>query len=170
MLTIFSEPPDFARQFSPHPALPPEQTPTERATEPFVPYVPSANDFPFDRLGGAEPVRALVEHFYDLMSELEPALAGLHPCDAAGRVERRSRDRFASFFIGWLGGPQDYIAENGHPRLRMRHARVPVNDAIAGAWLRCMRAALDGAAVDGDIRAFLESKLGDLTQFLRNQP
>jgi hemoglobin len=135
-----------------------------------VPYLPSPNDSPFDRLGGAEPVRALVEHFYDAMSELEPTLAALHPCDETGRVARRSRDRFASFFIGWLGGPQDYIAENGHPRLRMRHARVPVDDAMAGAWLRCMREAMNRAGVGEEVRGFLEAKLGDLTQFLRNQP
>jgi hemoglobin len=38
-------------------------------------------------------VVALVERFYDAMSEIEPALALLHPCDEAGRVTRESRDR-----------------------------------------------------------------------------
>ena len=27
---------------------------------------------------------------------------------------------FALFFIGWLGGPQDYVERHGHPRLRRR--------------------------------------------------
>ncbi|HTB76263.1 MAG TPA: group II truncated hemoglobin [Polyangiaceae bacterium] len=133
-------------------------------------YVPSSADSPFDRLGGEAGVRALVEHFYDAMTELEPALALLHPCDAGGRVTRTSRDRFALFFMGWLGGPQDYIAQHGHPRLRMRHASVPVDGAMASAWMRCMRTALDRSAVDGDVRAFLEEKLADLAQFLRNRP
>jgi hemoglobin len=132
-------------------------------------YVPTPSDSPFSRLGGEVRVRALVEHFYDAMSELEPTLARLHPCDADGRVARASRDRFALFFIGWLGGPQDYIAQHGHPRLRMRHAHVPVDDAMAAAWIRCMRAAFDRAGVDGDVRAFLDEKLGDLAQFLRNR-
>jgi hemoglobin len=136
---------------------------------PLDPYVPSASDTPFDRLGGEAAVRALVERFYDAMSELEPALANLHPCDADGRVARASRDRFALFFIGWLGGPQDYIAEHGHPRLRMRHGRVPVDAAMAEAWMRCMRAAFDRSGVEGQVRAFLEAKLGDVAQFLRNQ-
>jgi hemoglobin len=135
-----------------------------------VAYVPSSADSPFDRLGGEAGVRALVEHFYDAMTELEPALALLHPCDADGRVTRTSRDRFALFFMGWLGGPQDYIAQHGHPRLRMRHASVPVDGAMANAWMRCMRTALDRSAVDGDVRAFLEEKLADLAQFLRNRP
>ena len=132
-------------------------------------YVPTPSDSPFDRLGGEPAVRALVDHFYDAMTELEPGLALLHPCDAGGRVTRDSRDRFALFFIGWLGGPQDYIAQHGHPRLRMRHASVPVDGAMATAWMRCMRAAFDRATLEGDVRAFLEEKLGDLTQFLRNR-
>jgi hemoglobin len=135
-----------------------------------VAYVPSSADPPFDRLGGEAAVRSLVEHFYDAMTELEPALALLHPCDADGRVTRSSRDRFALFFMGWLGGPQDYIAQHGHPRLRMRHASVPVDGAMASAWMRCMRIAFDRSGVDGDVRAFLEEKLADLAQFLRNRP
>ena len=114
-------------------------------------------------------MRAIVEHFYDAMDELEPTLAGLHPCDPSGRVARPSRDRFALFFIGWLGGPQDYVAQHGHPRLRMRHAHVPVDSVMAGARMRCMRAAFDRAGVDAEVRAFLDAKLGDLAQFLRNQ-
>jgi hemoglobin len=133
-------------------------------------YVPSASDTPFDRLGGKPGVVALVERFYEVMTELEPALARLHPCDSEGRVERASRDRFALFFIGWLGGPQDYVAQHGHPRLRMRHARVPVDDAMASAWMRCMRKALEAAAIDGDVRAFLDEKLAELALFLRNRP
>jgi hemoglobin len=135
-----------------------------------VTYVPTPSDIPFDRLGGEAAVRALVEHFYDAMADLEPALARLHPCDAGGRVARESRDRFALFFIGWLGGPQDYIAQYGHPRLRMRHAEVPVDDSMAVAWMRCMSAAFDRAGVAGDLRAFLDGRLMDLTRFLRNRP
>ena len=37
---------------------------------------------------------------------------------------------------------------------------------MAAAWMRCMRAAFDRASLEGDVRAFLEEKLGDLTQFL----
>jgi len=119
-------------------------------------------------MGGEEGVRALVERFYDAMTELEPALARLHPCDERGYVVRASRDRFALFFIGWLGGPQEYIAQHGHPRLRMRHAQVPVDTAMARAWLRCMMHALDAQGVEREVRDFLEARLQDLTMFLRN--
>jgi hemoglobin len=132
-------------------------------------YVPTEIDTPFARLGGEKATRALVERFYDAMTELEPELARLHPCDDAGRVVRAARDRFALFFIGWLGGPQDYVAQHGHPRLRMRHGRVPVDDQTAAAWMRCMRAAFDACGVEGDLRAFLETRLGEVALFLRNR-
>jgi hemoglobin len=134
-----------------------------------MPFTPSAADTPYARLGGEPAVRAIVERFYDAMSAREPALARLHPCDDAGKVARSSRDKFGLFFIGWLGGPEDYIAQHGHPRLRMRHAQVTVDTAMAEAWLRCMRQAFDESGVTGEVREFLDTKLGDLALFLRNR-
>jgi hemoglobin len=134
-----------------------------------VPYVPSPTDPPFARMGGEEGVRAVVERFYDAMTELEPALARLHPCDERGYVVRASRDKFALFFIGWLGGPQDYVAQHGHPRLRMRHGHVPVDTPMARAWMRCMMHALVAQGIEPDVRDFLEARLQDLTMFLRNR-
>jgi hemoglobin len=133
-----------------------------------MPYVPSPTNTPFDCIGGEAPVRALVESFYDAMTTLEPALARLHPCDEQGRVARGSRDKFALFFIGWLGGPQDYIAQHGHPRLRMRHAKVPVDDAMVAAWMRCMRHALQASGVTGDFYGYLDARLGEVAEHMRN--
>ena len=132
-------------------------------------YTPSELDSPFKRLGGEGVVRALVERFYDAMTELEPALARLHPCDEQGRVARESRDKFALFFIGWLGGPQDYIAQHGHPRLRRRHAHLPVDDAMGQAWMRCMRKAMDDSGVEPDVKAFLDARLGEVADHMRNR-
>ena len=123
---------------------------------------------PFELLGGAETVRKLVEVFYDAMRRDEPALADLHICEANGRVSQRSRDRFALFLIGWLGGPQDYVAQNGHPRLRMRHAHVKVDAAMRDAWLRCMQTALDAVGATGEVRTFLDARFADVADFMRN--
>jgi hemoglobin len=125
---------------------------------------------PFDELGGEASVRALVERFYDAMDRTEPELARLHACDEAGRVSRESRDRFALFLIGWLGGPQDYIAAHGHPRLRMRHARVAVDVAMRDAWMRCMSLAMEESAVKPDLRSYLEPRFAEVADFMRNRP
>ena len=123
---------------------------------------------PFELLGGAEKIRALVEAFYDAMSDSEPALAALHACDAAGRVDQGSRERFAMFLVGWLGGPQDYMAIHGHPRLRMRHGRVPVDASMRDAWLRSMQRALDAQEVRGEAREYLDKRFAEVADFLRN--
>jgi hemoglobin len=123
---------------------------------------------PFEMLGGAERVRALVESFYDIMSEREPALAMLHEVTPDGRVARGPRDRFALFLIGWLGGPQTYIEQHGHPRLRMRHGRVAVNVAMRDAWLRSMTAAMDAQRITGEVRAFLDGRFAEVADFMRN--
>jgi hemoglobin len=131
-------------------------------------WTPSPTDSPYQRLGGTPAVRALVKRFYDVMGEREPALARLHKCDADGRVSDESRDRFGLFLIGWLGGPQDYIATHGHPRLRMRHGHLPVDTAMRDAWMRSMTAALDEMTIDPGVRKHLDTRLADLADFLRN--
>ena len=123
---------------------------------------------PFERIGGEANVRALAERFYDAMDEHEPALAALHPLEK-GKVSRAARDKFALFLIGWLGGPEEYVRRHGHPRLRMRHAHVPVTQAMRDAWMRSMRLALNHASIDAELRTFLDEKLGDVADFMRNQ-
>ena len=125
---------------------------------------------PYELLGGEPVVRRLVAHFYDAMDRDEPALARLHPLDEHGKVARESRDRFALFLIGWLGGPQDYIAAHGHPRLRMRHGRVPVDVAMRDAWMRAMRTAMDELGVAAPLRGYLEPRFADVAEMMRNRP
>ena len=123
---------------------------------------------PYEQLGGEAKVREIAARFYDAMDEHEPALAGLHRLDERGRVHPEAREKFALFFIGWLGGPQTYMERHGHPRLRMRHASVPVDTAMRDAWMRCMRKAFEMNRIEGDMGAFLDQKLADLADFLRN--
>jgi hemoglobin len=126
---------------------------------------------PFDQLGGLAPVRTLAQAFYDAMERTEPELTAVHKQAEGqpGRVHPEVRERFALFLIGWLGGPQEYIERFGHPRLRMRHAHVPVNIALRDAWLRAMGVALDEQNVAGDLRRFLDERFAHLADFMRNQ-
>lgn len=131
-------------------------------------WIPSLEDTPFMRLGGEEAVKALAEAFYDAMDTTEPALARLHALEPDGKVSRGTRERFGLFLIGWLGGPQHYIERHGHPRLRMRHGRVPVDTSMRDAWLRCMHKAMDARGITGNVRRFLEERFGQTADFLRN--
>jgi hemoglobin len=136
-----------------------------RQRDPNVPV----NATPFEQIGGREAVLDLVREFYDAMERDEPALTALHRRNESGGISETVRERFGLFLIGWLGGPQDYVAQHGHPRLRMRHARVPVDEAMRDAWLRSMQRALDVRDIRGDLRAFLGERFAEVADFMRNQ-
>ena len=130
-------------------------------------FTPTADDTPYHRLGEAK-VRALSEAFYDAMDAHEPALARLHPLGPDGRVAEGVRARFALFLVEWLGGPAGFSRAHGHPRVRMRHAHVPVDTAMRDAWLRCLTRAMEGCDVPGDVRAYLAVRFAEVADFLRN--
>lgn len=123
---------------------------------------------PYERLGGEARVRALAHAFYDAMEVHAPEVARLHELDAQGRVAEGPRERFADFLVEWLGGPPRYSPVHGHPRLRMRHFRVPVNLAMRDGWLLAMQHAMDRLDVDGEVRAFLDQRFREVADFLRN--
>jgi len=132
---------------------------------------PSPAATPYQLMGDSEAlVRAIVATFYRRMAEAEPELAATHELDAHGFITDRTQTRFAHFLIEWLGGPNLYTPTNGHPRLRMRHARVVINATMRDAWLRCMSYAMDEHRVSGEVRTFLDGRLSDVADFLRNHP
>jgi hemoglobin len=125
---------------------------------------------PFDLMGGRAVVERLAARFYQVMERDEPALAAVHRQAPGGGIDPVVKERFALFLIGWLGGPQEYMERHGHPRLRMRHARVPVDGSMRDAWLRCMERAMDDCQVLGGIRAFLDQRFAEVANFLMNTP
>lgn len=119
---------------------------------------------PYAAIGGDAAVRALTERFYDHVEASSPLVRELHPRDLG-----ESRQKLYEFLTGWLGGPQLYIQRRGHPRLRMRHAHVPIDPEGVSEWLRCMRLAMDDQGIDGRLRAFLEARFTHTAEFMRNR-
>jgi hemoglobin len=74
------------------------------------------------------------------------------------------------YLAEWLGGPKDYSARRGHPRLRMRHAKFPIGPAERDAWMLCMGAALDVAIEDAALRESVRRELAKLADWVRNDP
>ena len=102
------------------------------------------------------------------MAADEPALLAVHQLDASGQVSAAVQGRFELFLVEWLGGPAEYSPQHGHPRLRMRHAHVPVDTELAEAWVRTMCRAMDQVGITGDVREFLEERFAEVAGFLRN--
>lgn len=120
----------------------------------------------YERVGGEDAVRRLVDRFYDVMDEDPEAavIRAMHPANLAN-----ARERLFAFLSGWLGGPPLYWERHGHPRLRMRHAPFPIGDAEALAWMRCMRVALAEVVVDAPLRQSIDEALAGVALHMRNQ-
>jgi hemoglobin len=123
---------------------------------------PSAPTQLFERAGGREGVRGLVERFYELV-ECDEVLRPVYPDDL-----EPGKEKLALFFEQWLGGPQVYSERYGHPRLRRRHFPFVIDDVHAGRWLRHMRRAMqDSGWSDEDIAAAYE-RLAPLAHHMVN--
>jgi len=72
------------------------------------------------------------------------------------------------YLCEWLGGPKDYSAQRGHPRLRMRHADFAIGVAERDAWLACMRAALDDAGATPELHSALMAAFFKTADWMRN--
>ena len=131
---------------------------------------PEDLDSPYQMMGGRAAVERLAARFYQVMERDEPALAGVHRQSPDGGIDATVKERFALFLVGWLGGPQEYMERHGHPRLRMRHARVSVSIEMRDAWLRCMTRAMDECGISGHLRAFLDQRFAEVANFLMNVP
>jgi len=121
---------------------------------------------PFAWIGGESQVHALVDRFYDLM-DLEPDYAALRA--AHGTELANAREKLKMFLTGWLGGPQRYTEQFGHPRLRMRHMPFSIGIAERDQWVACMDQAMQETAIDDALRTRLKDSFMQTADWMRNR-
>ena len=126
---------------------------------------PTPDTTPYELIGGAARVRALVDRFYDLMDEVPEyyCVRKLHPADLSG-----SRDKLYMFLSGWLGGPQLYVEKFGHPMLRARHLPFAIGTPERDAWIGCMAQAMEDLQIEEKLRAWLMQSLFGTADWMRN--
>lgn len=113
---------------------------------------------------GAQGIAGLTAHFYRQVPH-NATLAPMYPGDALAVSEARLRD----FLIFRFGGPQRYIEQRGHPRLRMRHAPFPIDQTARDAWVTLMDRAIDEMAFAPQVTTVLRSFFHEVATFLINQ-
>lgn len=119
---------------------------------------------PYQIVGGLEPVRRLVDRFYDIM-DTAPEAAGIRAMHAADLAPMK--ERLAEFLMGWLGGPRTYFERPGAPCMRSAHSRFTIGPDERDQWMFCMRQAIADTELEPMIRQPLENALANMANMLR---
>ena len=117
-----------------------------------------------DRVGEAK-LRAMVAAFYrDVRSD--ELIGKMYPADDWAGAE----ERLAGFIVYRFGGPQTYIEQRGHPRLRGRHMSFAIGMAERDRWLELMTRAMREVEIPEPEAAIISSFFTQVADMMRNQP
>lgn len=113
---------------------------------------------------GEDGFARLVRAFYAQVPG-DDILGPMYPADDMAGAEERLRD----FLIGRFGGPNRYIEQRGHPRLRQRHAPFVIDQRARDRWIEMMTRALDETALPADVTQTLRSFFDQTATFMVNR-
>lgn len=113
-------------------------------------------DGSYQAAGGLEGIRALVNDFYNIMSQEDFAadIFAMHPADID-----LSKDKLSCFLSGWLGGPRLYKEKYGGIAIPKFHAHLAIESAERDAWLKCMQLALARQNYADDFKQYMLEQL-----------
>ncbi|MGJ0514513.1 MAG: group II truncated hemoglobin [Methylomicrobium sp.] len=121
---------------------------------------------PYDLIGGEQAILSLVDRFYFYMDILPEAqgIRAMHQRNLAS-----AKDKLFKYLSGWLGGPNLFIEEFGHPMLRARHLRFAIGESERDQWMLCMNKALDEMTMDPRLKTNIQNALQQLATHMINQ-
>lgn len=119
----------------------------------------------FEQIGGQTTVDRIVDTFYHNMDTLPEAsgIRALHATDLSD-----VKVILKKYLAQWLGGPQTYSQERGHPRLRARHLPFAIGVAERDAWMLCMRSAFKEALDSHPLSEPILEQLQKTADWMRN--
>jgi hemoglobin len=122
----------------------------------------------YEQIGGEEPLRRLVDHFYDIV-ETHPDGEPVHRLHLQGFGVAHLRQAQFDFLSGFLGGPRYYVERMGHSNVRQMHAHLAIGPAEVRSWLRCMAHAVEKAGIPADVGSRLMQHFTRVAEALRNR-
>lgn len=114
---------------------------------------------------GEDGFQRLIAAFYRQVPD-DDILGPMYPADDMEGAEQRLRD----FLIGRFGGPQRYIEQRGHPRLRARHVPFPIDAQARDRWLELMGNALAETDLPADVDRALRTFFDAVAAMMVNRP
>ena len=121
---------------------------------------------PYEVIGGETAIRTLVEKFYYFMDTL-PEAKGIRDMHQADLTSAESK--LIKYMTGWLGGPNLYIEEYGHPMLRARHLPFAIGESERDQWMLCMNKAIEEVPMEPRLKTNLQTALQDLATHMINK-
>lgn len=121
---------------------------------------------PYELMGGEATILSLVDRFYFYMDTL-PEAQGIRKIHASSLAN--AKEKLFKFLSGWLGGPDLYIQEFGHPMLRRRHLPFAIAQSESDQWMTCMNKAMAELEVDEALKTALLESLEQLANHMINQ-
>lgn len=120
---------------------------------------------PYSLMGGEATILSLVDRFYFYMDTVPEAkeLRDIHAKDLTA-----TKAKLFKFLSGWLGGPDLFVQEYGHPRLRQRHFPFKVDQQVRDQWMLCMNKAIYEVAMPDQLRKNIKQALDDLATHMIN--
>lgn len=116
----------------------------------------------YERIGGDATLRLLTDQFYDQVFE-HPLISHLFKND---KDEIKEKQRL--FLTQFLGGPQLYSEQYGHPRMRARHMPHTITEEGAVAWLTCMDRAVAALPISAALKEELFNRFPNTAFFMVN--
>ncbi|HEY1084199.1 MAG TPA: globin [Prosthecobacter sp.] len=114
---------------------------------------------------GEERLRQLVAAFYRRVKQ-DDLIGRMYPPDDWEGSEKR----LADFLIYRFGGPQTYLEERGHPRLRGRHMPFSIGVAERDRWLDLMGASMREVEIPAEHVPLVAAFFAQIADFMRNRP
>ncbi|MEK4629800.1 MAG: globin [Solibacillus sp.] len=107
---------------------------------------------PYEEIG-AEKLSELINAFYSRVAK-HPLLIPIFPKDLTETIRKQIQ-----FQTQYLGGPNLFTEEHGHPMMRARHMHFKITPDRAQAWLECMAEAMDEVNLDEKFRKVYYQRL-----------
>jgi hemoglobin len=114
---------------------------------------------------GEDKLRLMVSAFYQTM-RTDDLIGPMYPQDDWEGSEKR----LADFMIFRFGGPQTYIEERGHPRLRARHMPYAIGPNERDRWLNLMDEAMVKAEIESHEQLIIRAFFKQVADMMQNRP
>jgi hemoglobin len=121
---------------------------------------------PYGLIGGEQTLLLLIDRFYLYMDTL-PEAQGIRAMHQPNLDSAKAK--LFKFLSGWLGGPNLFVEEFGHPMLRARHLPFAIGESERDQWMLCMNTALAEMTINPQLKTAIQAALQQLATHMINQ-